>query len=919
MMRTILLSSLLVALSLPLCALAQDPAAPPAAPAEKPRKVFGLYMVCFANSVEFYKQEIELAQRHGIDGFLLDVGAWASRDPQTGKLEGAGGYREAAERMYQAAEELGTGFLYLPCPEYSVSEPLVEDMLRYCATKKNTWRLDGKIVFAPYGGSIPNYVRAMEKVEADGEQFVFLPFSGNSRHMMSHSFETIARYFRDHPRMDGWWFFAADGSVRDLIRINANARRATQFLDKLYFAGVCPAYNSANLRDYQGMKGYGAQWEGVIRDGADLVSLITWNDYNEDSALMPYRWKNGWDKMYFDRDESYLRVTAQYSAWYKSGQEPPITQDLVFFTYRDRSRWTTKAYDYKTNEWVDIAAALGRFDQIHDDVNDLVYLTTFLTAPADLTVQIGETKQTFHQPAGIAHATVPMVPGTPHVELAREGKTLLSVDGRRVIVGDGEVTKENSPRGYHLLNRNWAHGAVVGRPAATLEAAKGELLAGAEIVSVGDIKTVRNQQADGSGFQVPVKGLATQTYNVRIRYSNPSHRQVRLTLIADGAPRAENDYPYYIPAFLPPTKEGEFKTATFLWSLYDGTTFLKLVWMTNPEGEMFHRAGHPKEDVGSVLVDRIELIPVETVRVPQRDDSPFPKLVAIPGGSFTMGAKDGEGDPDERPAHTVTLAPFRMGRFEVTNAQFERFDPSHRQWRDGYSWRDDEPVIYVKWVDAARYCNWLSEQAGLSPVYELAEKSETTMVKDRKGNETPKTRTWKEWVQHTDADGFRLPSEAQWEYAATGRGENRVYPWGDDKPQPMVHGNFRAPAEAVDCNLPFRSEEASGTIVVGSFPAGASRDGVMDLAGNVSEWCSDWLNPYAPDAQTDPVSQVPANHRAIRGGSWGYYGLSQRAKDREFNNPNYPGYIYVGFRVVLPEASYPKLRKALTAQAGSGK
>ncbi|MBM4030801.1 MAG: formylglycine-generating enzyme family protein [Planctomycetes bacterium] len=105
-----------------------------------------------------------------------------------------------------------------------------------------------------------------------------------------------------------------------------------------------------------------------------------------------------------------------------------------------------------------------------------------------------------------------------------------------------------------------------------------------------------------------------------------------------------------------------------------------------------------------------------------------------------------------------------------------------------------------------------------------------------------------------------------------------------------------------------RSQEAQGTAVVGSFPQGASRDGILDLAGNVAEWCGDWYQLYPAEAQTDPLEVRESHSRCIRGGSWGYYGHSQRSRHREFNSPVYMGYIYIGFRVALPEAGYRKLR-----------
>jgi len=99
------------------------------------------------------------------------------------------------------------------------------------------------------------------------------------------------------------------------------------------------------------------------------------------------------------------------------------------------------------------------------------------------------------------------------------------------------------------------------------------------------------------------------------------------------------------------------------------------------------------------------------------------------------------------------------------------------------------------------------------------------------------------------------------------------------------------------------------SFVSSSFPKDMSRDGVMDLGGNVSEWCGDWYDDYDSKDLQDPyqAKQSATQYRAIRGGSWGYYNYSLRVADREYNTQVYPGYVYIGFRVVLPEQATRKL------------
>jgi formylglycine-generating enzyme required for sulfatase activity len=148
-----------------------------------------------------------------------------------------------------------------------------------------------------------------------------------------------------------------------------------------------------------------------------------------------------------------------------------------------------------------------------------------------------------------------------------------------------------------------------------------------------------------------------------------------------------------------------------------------------------------------------------------------------------------------------------------------------------------------------------------------------------------------------------LPSEAQWEYVAAGRDENRPYVWGEDAPAPGHCHAARARGEQPN-PIPRVVAAAGimpGGVPVGSFANDRSRDGVMDMAGNVAEWCGDWFDVYEPKDLKDPFqgTESATKYRAIRGGSWGYYNYSLRVSDREYNTQVYPGYIYIGFRVAL--------------------
>jgi len=240
-------------------------------------------------------------------------------------------------------------------------------------------------------------------------------------------------------------------------------------------------------------------------------------------------------------------------------------------------------------------------------------------------------------------------------------------------------------------------------------------------------------------------------------------------------------------------------------------------------------------------------------------DKTLPPEVFVAGLDFTR-----EGDFDEKPIHTVTITkPFYMGIFEVTNLQYELFDPSHKSLRgkEGLSNDDDEAVINVSWYNAQAFCRWLSDmegRTGLGPKY-------------------------------------RLPTEAEWEYACRA-GTKTNYYTGDTLPN-VFHKNARRTGGPTPVSL-----------AVGKTPP--NHWGLYDMHGNVEEWCLDWYGPYPHNHQTDPVGYASGNFRVTRGGSHGSRVYFLRSANRMGALPASRNWM-TGFRVVLGEMPETKPLKQI--------
>ena len=262
-----------------------------------------------------------------------------------------------------------------------------------------------------------------------------------------------------------------------------------------------------------------------------------------------------------------------------------------------------------------------------------------------------------------------------------------------------------------------------------------------------------------------------------------------------------------------------------------------------------------------------------------------PPMIFIPGGFFIMGSSDG--DLDELPEHRVHLSDFYLGRYEVTNEEFVAFLNDLGATEDGAgralihllgAWQGERcriknnngtftveagykkyPVIYVTWYGARAYCNWLSRK-------------------------TKKK--------------YRLPTEAEWEYAAGGGHAEYKYSWGDSPPTKNNGGNVAdESAKRIFSDwiiLNGYDDEYVYIAPAGSFKA--NQLGLNDMTGNVSEWCADWYGEYPMGIATAPTGPRQGTDRVKRGGSWFNFPYDLRVTRRDYAVPAYADFT-LGFRV----------------------
>ncbi len=239
----------------------------------------------------------------------------------------------------------------------------------------------------------------------------------------------------------------------------------------------------------------------------------------------------------------------------------------------------------------------------------------------------------------------------------------------------------------------------------------------------------------------------------------------------------------------------------------------------------------------------------------------FPTMMPIPGGTDTLGSEEYK---DEKPRHAVTLSPFKMAKTETTWWQYNLFCEAtgyEKPDKPGWGSDGDNPVVNVTWYDAVAYANWLSLREGRSKAIE----------KIGSGDD--------EYEIKLQVNGYRLPTEAEWEYAARAH-TPYIYAGSDDLDSVAWYGD----------NSGSRTRPAAGKK--------ANAFGLNDMSGNVWEWCWDWYGAYSPEAKLNPVGPEKGDDRVLRGGSWLGDAGGCRVSNRNSNTPTDRNY-YIGFRLSL--------------------
>jgi len=410
-------------------------------PSEK--LVFAHYMATLAPkagdaTVEDYREEIRQAQSHGIDGFSINCGGWSVREPR---------YKERVLKIYEAARQENSGFRLMISADFAskLSLPEFKDMVETFRDHPNQFRIEDRVVISTYSGGHTNEVTDFVAQEFTGKDKVFfLPYYHPRPANEMPTEKEIREVIATHPSVDGFFYFGAAGDPFELARISRDMSRLWHESGRRYMAPVSPFYRGSggNYRVFEshGFEGMQQLWLAAIESDADFVQIVTWNDWGECTYVAPFGpveqtelWKGHWGPRL--SHVAYLDASRYYLDWYKTGRKPAITRDALYYFYRPHPSHLQGVVEYRPHGREELRGKLGR-PRLVETLVDRIHVTTFLTAPAELTVKCGGREETFPLQAGINNVSVPLQPGKPEFILTRDEQTLIQKQGEIAISAD---------------------------------------------------------------------------------------------------------------------------------------------------------------------------------------------------------------------------------------------------------------------------------------------------------------------------------------------------------------------------------------------------------------------------------------------------------------------------------------------------
>jgi hypothetical protein len=415
-----------------------------------PHYVFAHYMVCFptyGETVAAYQQEILEAQAAGVDGFALDVADWTGPNWY---------YRTRTATIYAAAEQLGTGFKLFFSVETTNTSDIVSMVTTY-ANRTNSFRNQGKVVVSTFGQNGVDWEhQVFQPLHSAGIDVSFVPFFWPASNAELPTAQDALGILNTCSNLvDGLFYFGAAGLPAQLAQCNSNYTAAVRQFGKISMASFTPnywgCYQYSNGRRYlesDGGEGTIVQWQSIIRTQPDWVEIVTWNDFNESTYVSPATNWAGVPTRF--GHAAYLDLSSHYIEWYKSGSEPGINHDAIYLFSRTHPK---SAIASSTND-VPVTGLYG-------DVQDVLYTSVSLVAPAQLVFAAGTNRKTNPVPAGISSVRTPFSVKGQTVTVVRNGSPVLSVEAPAVAAKIQNYdffpattfasTKPNPPLRFHVV------------------------------------------------------------------------------------------------------------------------------------------------------------------------------------------------------------------------------------------------------------------------------------------------------------------------------------------------------------------------------------------------------------------------------------------------------------------------------------